>query len=244
MKECILISAFGTSTIEGYEGIFNPFIKELEEKFKRDVFIGFTSERIINKLKDSRIKSVEEKLKEIKDKGYEKIIVIKLILSDGKENRKINLILDKYKLDFKEIIMTNPILEYKNEFIDNCLEGEDITILISHGREDDVFDYISEDFKKTLNENYKNFRFLSLNKKDEAVETIKSLKNENIIKVKFKPLLLTSGYHFKKDIYGVHGDSFKKRFLEEGIEVVDINTGLLMDREFKSFIIEKLKKFL
>ncbi|MGL5648517.1 MAG: sirohydrochlorin cobaltochelatase [Clostridium sp.] len=244
MKQCILISAFGTSTIEGYEGIFYPFIKNLEEEFKVDVFIGFTSERIIKKLKDSRIKSVEDRIKEIKNKGYEKIVLVKLILSDGKENKKIDLIIDKYKLDFKEIIKTNPILEYKNDFIDNCLKSDETTILISHGREDDIFDYISEDFKAVLNESYKNFRFLSLNKKDEAIDIIKNLKNENIIKVKFKPLLLTSGYHFKKDIYAVNGDSFKKRFLDEGIEVIDVNTGLLMDEEFKNFIIEKLRKFL
>lgn len=244
MKHCILIVAFGTSTLNGYENQFQPFIRKIEENINIPTFIGFTSERIIKKLQDERILSFEEKIKEIKDLGYEEIILLKLVLSDGKENRKIEKVLEDNKNNFKKIIKTKPILEYKKTFIDTIFEGRDNTVFISHGREDDIVDSISEEFKKEVNLNYKNLSFLSLNFKEEADDIIKSILKENTEEVVFKPLLLTKGYHFEKDIYSDKQGSFKSRFTENKIRVKEINFGLLEDKKFLAFSIENLKNII
>lgn len=241
MKRCILIVAFGTSTLNGYKNQFEPFIKKIEEAFKIQTFIGFTSNRIVKKLEDRRIISFEDRIKDIKDLGFEEVILLKLVLSDGKENRKIEKVLENNKNNFKKIIKTKPILEYKKIFIETIFEGIENTIFISHGREDGIIDSISEEFKKEINLNYKNLSFLSLNFKEEADDIIKSILNENIEEVVFKPLLLTKGYHFEKDIYSDKQGSFKSRFVENKIRVRDVNFGLLEDEKFLAFSIENLK---
>ncbi|WP_436512720.1 sirohydrochlorin cobaltochelatase [Clostridium thermobutyricum] len=244
MKECILVSAFGTSNIEGYEKQFKPFLEKIKEEFSIDSFVGFTSNRIIDKLKDDRVKSLEDKIEEIKALGYEKLILVKLVLSDGKENRKIDELINKNKINFKEIIVTNPILSYKKDFIENCLTSDRCTILISHGREDGLIDKISDDFKFEIEKNYDNLKYLSLNRKEESKNVIENLLSIGINNVKFKPLLLTKGYHFSKDIYSEKDESFKKIFVNNNITVEEVNFGLLEDSRFIEFIINKISKLI
>lgn len=244
MKRCVLIAAFGTSTLKGYETQFKPFVDKLEMETGLDIFIGFTSERIIKKLQDKRIISLEEKFKEIKSLNYEEVILVKLILSDGKENKKIDLLVEKNILKFKSIIKTNPILAYKSELIHEILDDTKDTVFISHGREDGLIDCISEEFKKEIALNYKKINFLSLNVKEESDSVINELLNNNITEVIFKPLLLTRGHHLAKDIYSEKEDSFKKRFMENKINVIEIQYGLLEDNNFIKFITEKIKKII
>lgn len=244
MKRCVLIAAFGTSTLTGYENQFKPFMDKVKNETGLDVFIGFTSERIIKKLKDERIISLEEKFEEIKSLNYEEIILVKLILSDGKENKKIDLLIEKNTLSFKRIIKTNPILAYKSDLIEHIFNDEINTVFISHGREDGLIDSISEEFKNEISSNYKKLSFLSLNVKEESTKVIKELLNNNVSEVLFKPLLLTRGYHLSKDIYSIEEDSFKKRFMDNKINVNEVQYGLLEDENFISLIIKKIKNFI
>lgn len=235
MKKAILVVSFGTSHVEALKSSIEKIENRIRDEFKEyDVFRSFTAHSIIKKLKerDNLDISIPEKaLEELKDKGYEEVIVQPLHIIPGEEFDYIKGIVEYNRANFKSIKLGRPIFFYQGmnglpedytlfiESIKELLENEESVILFGHGTEHPANAVYGMLQTVLVDEGYENVFVATVEGYPTMENAIKKIKNKGIKKTKLVPLLLVAGDHAKKDMASDEEGSMKSKLEKEGIEV-------------------------
>lgn len=235
MKKAILVVSFGTSHLEALKNSIEKIENRIKDEFKDyEVFRSFTAHRIIKKLKDRdnlNILTPEEALQDLKDKGFDEVIIQPLHLIPGEEFDYIKGIAEHNKSNFKVVKLGRPIFYYQGMnglpedyslFIDSIkdiLKGEESVILFGHGTEHPSNAVYGMLQTVLVDEDYENIFVATIEGYPTVKNVVKKLKNKGINKTKLVPLLLVAGDHAKNDMASDKEDSLKSILQNEGIEV-------------------------
>lgn len=235
MKKAILVVSFGTSHIEALKSSIEKIENRIRDEFKDyDVFRSFTAHFIIKKLKERDNLDIlipEEALEDLRDKGYEEVIVQPLHIIPGEEFDYIKGIVEHNKDKFKNIKLGRPIFFYQGmnglpedytlfiESVKELLENEESVILFGHGTEHPANAVYGMLQTVLVDEGYDNVFVATVEGYPTMENAIKKIKNKGIKKTKLVPLLLVAGDHAKNDMASDEDDSMKSKLEKEGIEV-------------------------
>ena len=235
MKKAILVVSFGTSHMDALKNSIEKIENKIKEEFKEyDVYRAFTAHMIIKKIKNRdgiNIPTPEEALEELREKGYEEVLVQPLHIIPGEEFDYIKGIVKIHKDDFKSIKIGRPIFYYQGmeglpkdyslfiESIKEVLENEESVVLFGHGTAhygNAVYGMLQT---VLVDEDYDNVFVATVEGYPSIESCIKRMKKKNIKKTKIVPLLLVAGDHAKNDMASDEDDSLKSMLEREGIEV-------------------------
>lgn len=235
MKKAILVVSFGTSHLEALKSSIEKIENRIRDEFKDyDVFRSFTAHFIIKKLKERDNLDIlipEKALEDLKDKGYEEVIVQPLHIIPGEEFDYIKGIVEHNKDNFKNIKLGRPIFFYQGmnglpedytlfiESVKELLENEESVILFGHGTEHPANAVYGMLQTVLVDEGYDNVFVATVEGYPTMENAIKKIKNKGIKKTKLVPLLLVAGDHAKNDMASDEDDSMKSKLEKEGIEV-------------------------
>ncbi|MDO5517974.1 MAG: sirohydrochlorin cobaltochelatase [Clostridium sp.] len=235
MKKAILVVSFGTSHLDALRNSIEKIENKIREEFKEyEVVRAFTAHMIIKKLKERDnldILKPEEALEDLKNRGFEEVIIQPLHIIPGEEFDYIKGIAEDYKNDFNKIKVGRPIFFYQGveevpkdysafiESMKEVLENEESVVLFGHGTahaSNAVYGMLQTVLE---DEDYENV-FVSTVEGYPSIEScIKRMKKKGIKKTKLVPLLLVAGDHAKNDMASDEDDSMKSILQREGIEV-------------------------
>ena len=235
MKKAILVVSFGTSHMDALKNSIEKIENKIKEEFKEyDVYRAFTAHMIIKKIKNRdgiNIPTPEEALEELREKGYEEVLVQPLHIIPGEEFDYIKGIVKIHKDDFKSMKIGRPIFYYQGmeglpkdyslfiESIKEVLENEESVVLFGHGTAhygNAVYGMLQT---VLVDEDYDNVFVATVEGYPSIESCIKRMKKKNIKKTKLVPLLLVAGDHAKNDMASDEDDSLKSMLEREGIEV-------------------------
>jgi sirohydrochlorin cobaltochelatase len=256
MKKAILVVSFGTSHIEALKNSIEKIENKIKEEFKEyEVFRAFTAHRIIKKLNERdnlNILTPEEAFMDLKDKGFEEVIVQPLHLIPGEEFDYIKGIVERNKENFKELKLGRPIFFYQgmnglpedySMFIDSIkdlFQGEESVILFGHGTEHPSNAVYGMLQTVLIDEDYENIFVATVEGYPTIENVVKKLKKKGIKKAKLVPLLLVCGDHVKNDMASDKEDSLKSKLQKEGIEVTLNMHGLGEFDNFQELYINRI----
>lgn len=256
MKKAILVVSFGTSHMEALKNSIEKIENKIKNEFKDyEVFRTFTAHRIIKKLKERDnliILTPEEALSDLKNKGFEEVIVQPLHLIPGEEFDYIKGIVEKNKDNFKTINLGRPIFFYQGMnglpedyslFIDSIkdiVDGEESVILFGHGTEHPANAVYGMLQTVLIDEDYENVFVATIEGYPTIENVVKKLKKNGIKKTKLVPLLLVCGDHAKNDMASDEEDSLKSKLQKEGIEVSLHMHGLGEVDDFEELYINRI----
>ncbi len=251
MKKAILAVSFGTS----YESALEKSITKVENCFHErfpeyDVYRAFTSGMVINILRNKRIEiqNIDDALKAIYDKGYEKVIIQPTHLISGDEYDKLCDIALKYKENFKDFKIGVPLLNGAddlervcNSFHEKYCRSNNFLLLMGHGTEHNA-NKIYSDMNKICAENGFNNMFIATVEAspsiDDAINIIKEQPNKKVV---LTPLMLVAGDHAQNDMAGSEPYSWKSRLEAVDKEVEVILKGMGEYEEFRDLYISHLE---
>ena len=235
MKKAILVVSFGTSHMDALKNSIEKIENKIKEEFKEyDVYRAFTAHMIIKKIRNRdgiNIPTPEEALEDLREKGYEEVLVQPLHIIPGEEFDYIKGIVKIHKDDFKSIKIGRPIFYYQGmeelpkdyslfiESIKEVLENEESVVLFGHGTAhygNAVYGMLQT---ALVDEDYDNVFVATVEGYPSIESCIKRMKKKNIKKTKLVPLLLVAGDHAKNDMASDEDDSLKSMLEREGIEV-------------------------
>ena len=235
MKKAILVVSFGTSHMDALKNSIEKIENKIKEEFKEyDVYRAFTAHMIIKKIKNRdgiNIPTPEEALEELREKGYEEVLVQPLHIIPGEEFDYIKGIVKIHKDDFKSIKIGRPIFYYQGmeglpkdyslfiESIKEVLENEERVVLFGHGTAHYGNAVYGMPQTVLVDEDYDNVFVATVEGYPSIESCIKRMKKKNIKKTKLVPLLLVAGDHAKNDMASDEDDSLKSMLEREGIEV-------------------------
>lgn len=256
MKKAILVVSFGTSHLEALKSSIEAIENRIKDEFKEyDVFRSFTAHFIIKKLKERDNLDIlipEEALEDLRDRGYEEVIIQPLHIIPGEEFDYIKGIVEHHKDDFKTIRLGRPIFFYQGmnglpedytlfiESIKEVLENEESVILFGHGTEHPSNAVYGMLQTVLIDEGYEDIFVATVEGYPTMENAIKKLKDRGIKKTKLVPLLLVAGDHVKKDMVA-DDDSLKSKLEREGIEVKLYMHGLGEIDKFQQLYINRVK---
>jgi sirohydrochlorin cobaltochelatase len=256
MKKAILVVSFGTSHLEALNNSIKKIENRINDEFKEyEVFRAFTSHRIIKKLKekfDLHIFTPEEALEDLKNKGFEEVIVQPLHIIPGEEFDYIKGVVENEKTNFNSIKMGRPIFFYQGMnglpedyslFIDSIkhvFAGEESVILFGHGTEHPSNAVYGMLQTVLIDEDYENVFVATVEGYPTVKNVLKKIKDKGIKKTKLVPLLIVAGDHAKNDMASDEEDSLKSILEKEGIEVALHMHGLGEGDKFNELYINRI----
>ncbi|CBZ02835.1 sirohydrochlorin cobaltochelatase [Clostridium botulinum] len=254
-KRAILVVSFGTSYEQSLKDCIEGTENFIKESFKDyDIKRAFTSYMIINKIlkRDNiKINNPIEALEELKNEGYEEVIVQPLHIMFGEEYEKIERAVLKFKDEFKTLKLGKPLL-FKNEDYKIATEAlktqlpklnkEEAIILMGHGTEHPAnaayfqFDYY---LREHINPNI----YLCSVESDPSIKSIIPKLKKSIVKnVLLMPFMLVAGDHANNDMAGEDEESWKNVLEKEGFKVDLYLKGLGANREFQKIYRDHIKE--
>lgn len=258
MKKAILVTSFGSSDMDAVNKSISTIEKEIALEFKDyDVVRAFTAHRIIKKIKAQSgevIKTPEEALEELKNLGYEEVIIQPLHIIAGEEYDYIKKVFNDNKNNFKNLLLGRPIFYYggangtPNDYIDfinavedEILNGDKAVVLFGHGTAHPANSAYGC-LQNILNyKGYDNAFITTVEAYPKFEDTLAILKRKSIKEVKVIPLLLLAGHHAKQDMASDKEDSLKTYLENEGISVEVLIKGLGEIKRFRELYILRIK---
>lgn len=256
MKKAILVVSFGTSHLDALKNSIEKIEDKIKEEFKEyEVFRAFTAHMIIKKLKERDniiVLKPEEALEDLKNKGFEEVIIQPLHIIPGEEFDYIKAIAAGFEDDFKTIKVGRPIFFYQGvdevpkdysafiESMRNVLDNEESVVLFGHGTahaSNAVYGMLQTVLE---DEDYDNVFVATVEGYPSIESCIKRMKKRGIKKTKLVPLLLVAGDHAKNDMASDEDDSMKSILQREGIEVSLHLHGLGEVDEFDELYINRI----
>ena len=256
MKKAILVVSFGTSHLEALKNSIEKVENRIKDEFKDyEVFRAFTSHIIIKKLReknDLNILTPEKALDELKDKGFEEVIIQPLHIIPGEEFDYIKGVVENKKDYFKVVKLGRPIFFYQGmnglpedyslfiESIKDILIGEESVVLFGHGTEHPSNSVYGMLQTVLIDEGYDNVFVATVEGYPTANTALDKIQSKGIKKTKLVPLLVVAGDHVKNDMASDEQDSLKSILQREGIEVTLHMHGLGEVDKFNELYINRI----
>lgn len=239
-EKAILVVSFGTSYNDSREATIGAIENKIAEDFPLyDVKRAFTSEIIINKLKERdglEIDTVSEAMEELLEAGYREVIVQPTHIMSGKEYDEIVEEVTPYEDKFDYLVFGKPLLssdeDYENVInaltaeIPEISETENAVVLMGHGTEHEANVTYSNLADKLKEAGYSNVVVTTVESTpdfDDALAEVTALDSN---KVYLYPFMIVAGDHANNDMAGDEEDSLKTLFKKNGFEAEPVLKGL------------------
>lgn len=255
MKAAILLVSFGTSHKDARENSLNEIERELEKAGKNlPVYQAYTSGMIIRKLagEKSKVKSVEEALKEALDHHIRRLYVVSTHMIPGSEYHKMLRVLEAYRAEFEVLKAAAPVLDKEEDCEKLISVMEEILkpdpsyeyVLMGHGTEAEAnvrYSQMNQAFEKA---GLRNVRIASVEAKPDLEDALLQLSGKkNIKKVLLHPFMIVAGDHAKNDMAGEEG-SYLSHLKQEGYLAEATVKGLGEYAVFRQIFVKKLEELL
>ena len=234
MKTPIILTAFGTTSkaVDTYDYMG----KIIGERFPDyEIRWAYTSRMVRNLVKEKQkieLNSTKGVLTELEDNGYSQAVVQSLHVLCGAEFHRL---INETKQCQIRISIGLPLLSSPADYsaliagignIFSTPDNDEAVILVGHGTEHPVCSsYVALEY--LLQKEYGSNIYVGVvegeNSCDRIVQAVKGKGIKNVLLV---PFMIVAGVHFKEDLIGDSGDSWKNKFEREDIEVRVINKGL------------------
>lgn len=245
MKKAILLTAFGTSNKVDIEKCLYPFLEEVRDTVtEHEVFIVFTSRVIREKLLqkyDMQIYSPEGILKRLYFKNFDEVTIVPLYLIEGKGQRELEELKEKWKDSFKVLCLLKPLLSYNlQEVIDVFSKEEDNYLFIGHGIRNSINESFYE-LQSIADEKGKKIYFSTFEGEPSFNEVVSKIKALKIKEITLAPFLITTGYHTRKDIFSSdREDSYYSKLLKEGFSIKKDEVSLIEREKIRKLYIKRV----
>ena len=238
-KKAILLVSTGTTYNDIREKTIDAIEKAMIDQYKDfKVYSVFSSQSIVQKIEKRdqvNILDVEEAMHQLEKDGIEAVVVQPTYVMNGIEYENMKAIVEEHKDDFKQIAYAAPLLtstqDYKAiaEVIHKeagNLQADEAVVYMGHGTDHyanasyAALNYVLEDL------NYHQIVVGTLESYPSIDNVIKTLKAQNVKKVKLMPFMIMAGSHANKDMAGEGDDSWKVQLEKAGFEVECVMKGL------------------
>ena len=259
MKSVILLVHFGTANKTAIENAIyaleNDVRAEVGDKY--EIRNSFMLKRICMMLKknaDINIEHLSDTLEQIKEEGYERIIIQPVYFMLGDEYKRIELMLEPYKSDFKSIKLGEPLIYGEGEVLNStcdevvksiskAVDANKYNLFIGHGSDK----YSNKEYnilQEKMEELHKGNILVGTLAGENNLEYIIDVAKESKIKeLKVNLLFMLLGKHVKNDI--IQGEeSWCNRIGKLGIDVEVLEKSLLEYSEIRDVFVKRIKNLI
>lgn len=230
IKKAIILLLHGTSDIENSSAMYDNIAKKFEKEFKDFYIEKAYSSSAIRKmiLNDKIFPSIENKLKELKDKNIEEVYISPIVILQNKDYSKGFHSTVKFKREFS-------IIKYGESALSTPEDYDNTVSIIKKEFNNDNFAYlfVGHGGKHHSNSAYgmlgyklylENPSYITMTfSKGISVNEIKDKLIKLNKKVMIVPILISKSFHYKNDISEKIANEIKKLGLEA--EVIDRTFG-------------------
>lgn len=245
----IVITAFGTTSkaIDTYTHL-NEVISP---HFPENTIIWTYSSRVVGKeLQKAGSQETlhpEQALEKLNDQGVKQAVVQSLHLFPGTEFHNLHKTVHSSKL---QCSMGMPLFTSMNDYSEISellrplipLQKNTATLILGHGTHHPIWTaYYS--LEKILRREYGRHIFVgTVEPYPDSSHLVDDIANQGFKKVLIIPFFLVAGFHFRRDITGENGTSWKAQFESKNIEVTSIEHGIGLLQGIEQIIIRHIKE--
>lgn len=239
-RKAIVVVSFGTTFDDARKACIQAVEDQIRDAFPTyDVRRAFTSKIIMKRLGDRGImvNDLERTLSNLKDEGYQDIVIQPTHLTPGEEyDKKVVAVVDQYRASFKSVVISRPVLMFdgqnntpndyevaakalKNQ-LPKLKAGEEV-VFMGHGsphQHNPAYQRLQEEIDHAKlpitigvveETDYPNLE--DVVKRLAAKKSVKS--------ITLMPLMLVAGDHANNDMAGDEEDSWKNTLQEQGYRI-------------------------
>lgn len=248
MKKAILVVSFGTSHLAQKAESIDPCIEAIRESFKEwDIYETFSSGFLRKKLKAEHgleLLSPETFIMQLKEAGYEKVIIQPLFLIEGIEYDKLIELARSYE-DGLEIQVGKALLSNKEDYralvkeLVEAYSGQNAQLLVlGHGSSHEA--HLSyQMLQEVLDEEGMKAYVTTLEDRD-TIDTLPFQRG----KLTLIPFMLVAGNHILKDVLGEDDHSWMSGLTKLAYEVEVVQKGLGSYVSTRQIYIRHIRKLL
>lgn len=234
-KKALVVVSFGSTFAETRKYDIGGIEQAIADAFPEyDQYRAFTSAIVRKRLAAQSIKvsDLEETLQQLKEKGYEEILLQPTHLLHGEEfEQKVLALKEKYAADFQNILLGNPLICSDEDYKETAsalaeqfpsLKKNEGVIFMGHGSprpNNKAFRYTYVKLQEIFDS--MNLPVLVGTVEDEDAPNLEAvltaLQKRGYTKVHMYPLMVVSGDHANNDMYGDEPDSWKTQIEALGI---------------------------
>ena len=250
----ILLVSFGTSYKDTRCKTLDAIEKDFQNEFGKDnVFTAYTSQMIINRIKERdkiHIDDVSQALLKMQEENFTKICVQPTHILNGQEYEKMISKIQPFKGEFDEIVIGKPLLTDSGDYeqvVDILIEDigeiehDQVVVLMGHGTGhfiDAAYAALDYRFKA---KGYHNIFVATVEGYPELLDIEESIARSGAKKIKMIPFMVVAGDHATNDMAGDE-DSWKTMMEEKGYQVSCILKGLGEYPKIRKMYIDHLKE--
>ncbi len=252
----ILVVSFGTSYHKSRDITIGAIEKAIADAFPEyEVRRAFTAQIIIDILKERdglEIDNVTEALDRAVADGVHNLIVQPTHLMNGLEYQDVIAELEKYRDDFDQLVVGEPLLTSDKDFeavaraitdaAGSYEDGETAILYMGHGTEAES-NQVYAKMQETLNaDGFGNYYIGTVEAKPDLEDILAALKeNGSYKRVVLAPLMVVAGDHANNDMAGEKEDSWKSVLTAEGYETECVLQGLGELEAIRQIYVEHVK---
>lgn len=252
-KKGILVVSFGTSYEHARKANIEVVENKIREVFKEyEVRRAFTSNKVIKKLKERDgiiVDTPYEGLDRMKKEGFEEVIIQPLHIIPGIEYEKVSSVFEKYKNEFKRIVLGRPVLYGVEDYREavTALRGQlpemkenHAVLLMGHG----TYHHSNACYpclQSFLRDEELNVYVGTVEGYPEIEDIIPKLQKNHIKEVTLMPYMLVAGDHAINDMASDEEDSWKSILEKEGFIVSTYIHGLGENTEYQNIYVNRVR---
>lgn len=254
LQKAILVVSFGTSHLDTLYKTLYKIEEEMQVIFPEySVYRAFTSNRIIQKLKDKQginIYTVAEAMEQMQQDGIREVIVQPTHILNGIENDNMKEQANRYRDKFDLIQFGNPLLHETEDYLKVIkafakklsFEEEDTAIVcMGHGTEHYVnVSYAALDYMFKASQ-YRDIYVATVEAYPAIEDIIDRLKQKHYHTIILIPFMMVAGEHAKNDMAGESDNSWKKILEQEGFHVICKMEGLGENPAIRNVLYEHVR---
>lgn len=212
-RPAIVLVAFGTSVDEARQ-VFDFIDTQARQRYPDyDIQWAFTSQMIINKLKQRGIitHSVAEVVADLRARGVDKIVFQSLHVVPGQEHNSIlKADTDGLQVAFGNALMTSDAdIEATIAALAPEINAEQDTVVVAHGNDHHPeYNVQLEKFAVAIEARYPKLTVASV-EGTPGITGLETVKARQPDQVHFVPLMIVAGDHIMNDVLGDEQDSWK-----------------------------------
>jgi len=212
-RPAIVLVAFGTSVDEARK-VFDFIDTQAHQRYPDyDIQWAFTSQIIINKLKQRGIitHTVAEVVADLRARGVDKIAFQSLHVVPGQEHNSIlKADTDGLQVAFGDALMTsNADIEATIAALTPEINADQDTVVVAHGNDHHPeFNVQLEKFAAAIEARYPKLTVASV-EGTPGISSLETVKARQPAQVHFVPLMIVAGDHIMNDVLGDEEDSWK-----------------------------------
>ena len=226
--KAILLVSVGTSQTKALEKTTLCLKEEIEKKYNRKCYVGYSSRFILSKMKEKGgdYSGIEEAMQQMVSDGVSEVLIQPTFLLNGVESEDMREQIEPYREKFAHIRIGKPLFSEKTDYIKTLrvildevrLEEDEALVLIGHGTGHQSGTAYQNLEYTAYTQGMRNVFVGTVADEKSRRMALRKLGVSGYRKVRLMPLLFVAGVHAAKDIDGGE-TSWRGILCEAGYEV-------------------------